>query len=493
LGVVIALIILFFALSGIVLNHRDWFSGVDVNRNLMPPEYRYNNWNNASVRGTEKVNPDSILVYGNIGIWLTDSSFSDFIDFNKGFPTGIDNRKVAKVFQTKKGELYAGTFFGLFHYNRESGLWNKIRLPIHEERICDITQQGDSLLVLSRSYLLTSTDGQLFKSFILPEPDDYDNKAGLFKTLWIIHSGEIYGLAGKLFVDLVGIIFIFLTITGLIFFVNRFIIRRRKKKGRDSSRVKASSHWNLKWHNKIGWTTVIFLTITVITGMFLRPPLLIAIATSKVDKIPHTILDSPNPWFDKLRRIHYDQKNDRFFVATLDGVYITNDHFKTRLQRLPKQPPISVMGVNAFEQLSDSVLLVGSFSGLFHWDFKNGTLTDYITKEPYKKPQRGGPPIGDHVVAGFTQDFERGDIWFSYGSGAQRIPSGGQFVSMPEELTDQPMSLWNLALEVHTARIFQSILGGFYILIVPLTGLICLFILVSGFVVWYKRHRKRNS
>jgi len=93
LGLILTVFILFASVSGIILNHRKALSGIDVRRTLLPKEYHYHNWNNAAVKGTEKINNDSVLIYGNIGIWLTDSSFSKFSDFNKGFPKGIDNRK----------------------------------------------------------------------------------------------------------------------------------------------------------------------------------------------------------------------------------------------------------------------------------------------------------------------------------------------------------------------------------------------------------------
>ena len=80
------LFILLFAVSGIVLNHRGLLSSVDVSRKLMPGNYRYSNWNLAAVKGQAKVAPDSILLYGNTGIWLTDSTYRDFADFNAGFP-----------------------------------------------------------------------------------------------------------------------------------------------------------------------------------------------------------------------------------------------------------------------------------------------------------------------------------------------------------------------------------------------------------------------
>jgi uncharacterized iron-regulated membrane protein len=66
---------------------------------------------------------------------------------------------------------------------------------------------------------------------------------------------------------------------------------------------------------------------------------------------------------------------------------------------------------------------------------------------------------------------------------------------MPSEvLVKSPISLWNTALEVHTGRIYEFVIGKFYILIVPLTGLAMLLILVTGFFAWwipYRRKRKK--
>ena len=126
LGVIVAIFLLLFAFSGIVLNHRNLLSPVDVDRSFLPDEYQIVNWNNAAVKGTEKITADSILIYGNIGIWLTDSSFANYKDFNSGIPQGIDNRKVCKVLLGKNGDLWAGTLFGLFRYDYKQQQWENI-------------------------------------------------------------------------------------------------------------------------------------------------------------------------------------------------------------------------------------------------------------------------------------------------------------------------------------------------------------------------------
>ncbi len=486
----LTIFILLFSLSGIVLNHRGLFSGIDVNRSVLPSDYEYNNWNRAAVKNTERIGHDSILIYGNIGIFLTNSSASCFKEFNNGFGNGVDNHKVEKVFLSPDGSLYAGTLFGLYLYDYHAGEWKLIFKPRHNPRIVDIASKGDTLVVMSRSFLYQSTDSEHFKILQLPEPAGYKNKIGLFKTLWVIHSGEIYGDKGKLFVDFVALVFIFLSITGLIYFVIPSFLKRTIKRHHSvkTHRLRMFNRWLLKWHNKIGWITLIFLIVTTFTGMFLRPPLLAAIANLQVSKIPFTELDSPNPWFDKLRRIIIDNKNKLAYIATPDGIYLTDSEFSDSLTRFAAQPPVSIMGVNTFEQIDDDRFLVGSFEGLFVWDIKTKRIYDAIEQHNYRRDPNKTIPLGDYLVTGFSEDFDYGKVYFDFNSGAAVIGSTKKFIDMPLPIKNQEMSLWNVALEIHTARMYGFMFGKLYILFIPLSGLIVLFILISGFIVWWKKH-----
>ena len=200
-SLIFTLFILLFAFSGIILNHRDLLSSVDVSRKVLPPVYRYNNWNLAAVRGAVPWGTDSILVYRNIGIWLTDTAFTSFTDFNNGFPEGIDNRKIAAISIDNVTGIHAATLFGLYRFGNESNRWDLVPLPVPEERIVKTLSKGDSLLVMTRSNLLLATVEQGLDHFeVIPVPasEDDDGKVGLFRTLWVIHSGEIYGIIGKL-------------------------------------------------------------------------------------------------------------------------------------------------------------------------------------------------------------------------------------------------------------------------------------------------------
>lgn len=494
LGIIFAFIILSYVFSGIILNHRNALAGVDINRKLLPEVYRYNNWNNSAVKATLRISPDSVLLYGNIGIWLTDSAFSTFTGFRNGFPKGIDNHRVFQLVRTKEGKLLAGAFSGLFSYSFDEGKWTSVDIPVRDKRVVDIAEKNDTLLFLTRSFLLRSVDLKEFDVMQLPPPENYDNKTGLFKTLWVIHSGEIYGLTGKLIIDFAGLVFAFLTISGLIVFINKIVLKKEGVRAERRKKLKSSNRWNLRWHNKLGWIMLAILILNTVTGMFLRPPLLAFIGNSRVGKIPFTELADSNPWFDQLRRIFHDEESGRYILSTSEGFFHSDDDFSSPLKKYVHQPPASIMGVTVLEKVRSDTYLVGSFEGLFLWNSQNGRVFDYITKQEYESNSGFGSPVGDFLISGFTRDFKGQEFWFDYNRGALPVSGFGDFAPMPQQLRDEStMSLWNLALEIHTGRIWQPLIGGFYILIVPLTGLIVLFILISGFIVWLKLRRTGPS
>lgn len=487
-AIIIALFAILFAFSGIVMNHRSLFSPVDISRNLLPHNYRYENWNLAAVRGSERMKRDSILVYGNIGVWKSDGEFRKFSNFNQGFPKGMDNRKIYAV-KRFNDELFAGTHMGLFKRPLNGGEWVKVELNLHKERIADLALKQDTLLVLSRHYLLKSANGKTFEKIQLPEPLNYERKTGLFNTLWELHSGELWGLTGKLVVDLLGLVTIFLSVTGLLHFFFPKMIKRRRKRQKPVKPLARATKKNLRWHNVAGYIFALFLLINIFSGMHLRPPLLIAIANKEVGIIPGTHLDSPNPWFDKLRRVHWDHENDMYLFSTSEGFYFSDEKFTENLQPAPSQPPVSIMGCNIFKPLKGDNFLVGSFSGMFIWNIKIGSVTNYITGKPYIPPTGMTSPIGADMAAGLVEG-NNSAFWFDYNYGAVAL-TDHNFPEMPEEmLMASPMSLWNVSLEIHTGRIFEHLLGPFYILYVPLAGICLMIVLISGVVVWWKVYRK---
>lgn len=492
-GILLSIFLFLFALSGIILNHRDVISSVDIPRKYLPSEYKINNWNLASVKGAVHISPDDLVIFGNIGAWLTDNNLSSFIDFNNGFSKGIDNRKIESMLLTSEGRLLAGTPFGLYEYGGE--IWTEIDLPTKEKRIVEIIEHKDEILILTRSDLIKTKDLENFSEIYLPPPVGYDNKVSLFKTLWTLHSGEMFGKYGKLVIDLFAVTLIFLSITGLLHWLFPKWIKKRRQKNKPRAKLIKYMLSNLSLHNKVGYISIIFLLYTAITGMFLRPPMLIAIAHSKVSKIPYTKMDTSNAWSDNLRRIVWDDDFEKFLVSTTDGFFLFDESFENEALPVAAQPPVSVMGCTVLEKLDGlpSFYMVGSFNGLFLWDIASGKVFDYLSGVPHNVNIKITMPISPNLVSGYI-DTNENMFLFDYSHGIRALTPIDSLPLMPQGIINQtPISLWNMALEVHTGRIFSNIVGDFYVLYVPLIGLSLIIVLISGFVIWWKVYKKKRK
>ena len=484
---------LLFALSGITLNHRNIISSVDISRKWMPPGYQYNNWNQSGLRSSLPVGNDSLLIYGNIGAWLATDGLSNFHDYNHGFPEGIDKRKIYSIVKFKD-QLVAGTHFGLYINTLKPNVWQQIVMPKGEERISDLSVKGDTLLVLTRDYLFFTTDLIQLKQLNLPPPNGYVHKIGLFLTLWELHSGELFGFVGMLFVDLLGIVLIFLSLTGVLHFLFPKWISHLKRQKKSYEAPLSLKRWNLKWHNQIGYLFAIFLIVNTTAGMFLRPPLLIPISSSQIGIIPYSHLDTDNPWLDKLRRVVWNESLQKYIFYTSDGFFFADKQLSNELVPVANQPMVSIMGCNVLEPLDRELYLVGSFSGLFVWNPVSGNVLDYFTGMPAEAPQGLGRPVGQNMVAGYLKDNRGRSYWIDYNMGVIAADGGIPFPKMPAGiLANTPISLWNAALEVHTGRIFEHLIGPFYLLYVPLMGLTILIVLISGFLVWWFAYKKNQK
>lgn len=494
-GLIISFLLLYYSITGIFMNHREFFSKIDVSRNNLPKEFRYQNWNNSALKSNLILSADSILIFGNIGVWLTDSAFTDYSSFNHGFPKGSDNRKIFDLHYSSDGNLYCATQFGLFSFDRARSKWNKFDLDVDIKRFVAIESIDDTLYVLNRSYLFKGKSEGIntqFQKIELKQPHDYNNKVSLFETLWQIHSGEIFGIPGKLFVDVLGMITLFLSLTGIIYFFFPRWIKRRKKKSKTVVSIVKTNRWSLKWHNKTGAWLFVGLLVLFFTGMFLRPPLLIAIAYSKVNPIKFSHLDQPNPWYDKLRDLKYDENRKEFLLATSEGIYsMDKDELAPEAFRI--QPPVSVMGINVLENFNDGAYIIGSFSGLFLWHPAHPEIYN-LAQGKMHVGNSTGRPIGDFKVTGLVKDLKGMQYMIDYDKGAVPLYHEKIFPEMPANvLEESKMSLWNLSLEIHTGRFFKFLLGSFYILLVPLSGLVAVMVVLSGYLLWRKKFKRPKT
>jgi hypothetical protein len=489
-GIIIAVFAIHFAFSGIIMNHRSLFSGVEISRKWLPGSYEYHNWNQAAVRGGMSIGEDSLLFFGNIGAWI--KTKTGYTDYNQGFPKGIDNRKINQLIRFKD-RLIAATQFGLFYRSNIEGEWKSVPLPNQEQRLIDLFVRRDTLMILSRNHLITSPDLKKFSVVTLPAPEGYSRSAGMFTTLWELHSGELFGTLGKLLVDLLGVVTLLISVTGLLHFFLPKLIRRKKRLTGTSGKLPATFRLNLRWHNVVGYVFVLFLFINTSAGIFLRPPLLIPIVNSTVGIIPGSHLDNNNPWNDKLRRGTWNERLRIFIFSTSEGFFAADENLALPMMRFSSQPPVSLMGCNVLEPVDSTKYLIGSFSGMYIWDAMGGNVSDFFTGIGYEAPAGMARPVSDHMTTGYISDNKNRKWIFDYNNGMAAV-NDTLVWEMPAEIrAKSPISLWNLALEIHTGRILEPFIGIFYLLYIPLAGICVLLVLFSGFFIWLLAHRKKGS
>lgn len=536
-GLVLSVFMLVFCVSGIILNHREAFSGCEVSRKWLPASYHVKNFNNGVVKGTvvkksaahslSSENCDSVLAYGCAGVFLTDSRLSTWQDFNAGLPESIDERNVRHVVKAKDGSLWCAALRDVYRYDENSHRWKKVELPGNEERIMDVALAKDSMTVvaLTRSRVFTivpfvqygeivkigksSSETYRVESKIIPAPKKYEPKTTLFKLVWHLHSGEFFGLPGKLVVDAIALVLIVLSITGILLFILPYGIRRAKKLAAKArmKRLGKQFAWNMKWHNKIGYVTIVLTLWIAITGMCLRPPLMVPLVLSK---LPQAVGEDGNVWQDKLRAIRWDAVQGDWLVSTSEGFLRVDEDFSQAPKMLPDDecPKLSPMGVTVWESDGKGGWIVGSFRGIYRWNPVNHSLNqilDYFTGKPSEETSM--IPISDNLVCGYSEDFLGGKpLLFDFAKGVE--DAKGQAVALcndepkksrnEESMSDlicetAPMSLWNVALELHVGRCYSPFLGPLSDLFVFLSGLLITLVLLSGYIISHRRRKKAQA
>lgn len=490
-GLFFCFFILMFCISGIILNHRKAFSSFDVSRSLMPGGYSYDNWNNGIARGTETLTDGTVLLYGNTGIWQTDSCISAFKSGNEGLKKGADNRKISNIVTLPDGSVWCAGLYDLYRMNDDKS-WQIQNIDNIDERISDIANHGDTLVVQTRSNIYESLPPYTtYKEYQLPVPKDYDEEISLFRTVWILHSGELFGTVGKLFVDFIALVIIILCITGILFWITPKVIKRRVKQKLNVKPFSKTLKTSTQWHIKLGTWLIIPTVVLAVTGMSLRPPMMIPFAMTKMGPVPFSTQDTDNVWHDKFRGIRWDDNLGMWLISTKAGFYQAPD-FTSVPEPCKMAPPVSPMGLNVFHQRPSGEWLVGSFSGLFCWNPMTHTTTDYFTGKPYDPMSRSF--FGSSAASGITTDIKGYDeVIFDYDKGTRtKDKEQIHIADMPQMLADQPISLWNWALELHVGRLYSPFLGFLSGWFVFLSGLLLTLTLISGYILRPKKKKKKE-
>ena len=222
-ALIAAIILVLFSISGILLNHRDLISPFTLEREYLPTKYHYSNWNLASIKDGISLTKNRKIIFGNIGLLETTDNFKTFKNFNQGLPTGVDGKKVNDLILTSKNILLAATNSGIYKRVSTKMRWKKLHFKENRFKNFETIFEKDGLITAAHrhgiiQFLLSSIENssplKAQKINLLP-PNSILENLSLFKMIWFLHSGEIFGHFGKYVVDFLSITMIFLTITGL--------------------------------------------------------------------------------------------------------------------------------------------------------------------------------------------------------------------------------------------------------------------------------------
>lgn len=265
--------------------------------------------------------------------------------------------------------------------------------------------------------------------------------------------------------DIIALILLFFAETGVICWIVPLYLKKRKPDFRPVQFMK----FNFIWHNKIGRWTVVLTAFIAFTGWCLRPPVMIPLAMTKTAAIHGSTLSSDNVWHDKLRAIRYDDRFSDWIISTSEGFFLTKSFDETP-RKLSGTPPVSVMGINVWEKGADGKWLCGSFSGIYEWDRYSATSSDYFTHEV--ADDKPGPPLGRKAVSGYSSDLTETPFVVEYYDGTDAV-------AQPQELERLPMSLWNVALEIHSGRLFIGQMATYVFIFIA--GIAIIGCLISGY------------
>ena len=414
---------------------------------------------------------DDVLIFGASGIWKIDRQGKEVVDFNMGIRRAAEYRQIRNIAITDSGELYAVAPLALYRFN--NGHWIECDFrTADDERMSDVLVKGDSVIAIGRSHIYIDSGDGVFRKVSVKAPNSAMAQATLFRTVWLLHSGEMFGFYGRLLADSIAVILLVLCTTGFIYWIAPKVIKYRKQSGKLSPSMISAMKQSLKIHDRTGKISLVFILFITISGWCLRPPVMIPLAMTTIPAIPGTMLDNGNYWNDKLRMLRFDTDSQEWLLSTSEGFFCMKDLDSIPIS-IENTPPVSVMGLNVLEKDTEGNWLCGSFSGMYRWNRKAGIAFDYFTNEEAK--EQAGPPIGRFAVSGYSKEFNTVAEYYD----------GTQSVMQPDSLNYLPMSLWNVALEVHSGRIFIGSSATYFFIF--FIGLCIIWSIWSG---WKVRRRK---
>ncbi len=488
LGLFIILFLIWSSVSGIILNHKELFASFTIPTSMVPDQYNHDNWNRGSMIDFLflKDNPKTGFVGGKKGVFKTIDGGKSFKPFMKDYPKSLLFKKTNDLLLIENSQLlFAGNNRGLYFCNINDGEWKKLLLGKNNiTKVMKIIYSNNKLIIITDSNVFTTrinnTTNFEFTNLHINRSDN--KKINLIDYFRHIHSGNVWGLFGRLLFDILGLLIIF-------FSISAFYIWYFPKKKNKTSKGKKSYGFFLKYHKLLGVFTAFFILIIAITAFFMRPPFVAIIANTKISSSFYPAFESPKPWTEKLHNAVYIEQSNKLIIETTEGFYEGHLKKEAIYKKIDIPLNVFVMGATVFEKLNND-FLIGSFNGLYKIK-ENGKTINYINK---KEPQFVSSIIpGKFMITGYFKTPENEEFITTHRKGVLYLngKSAKDRFPMPIEISkNNSMSLWNYMFELHNGRIFKDIIGKLYILIIPLFSLLLFIVTISGVFDWIIRKFK---
>ncbi len=499
-GLILLLFFAWMAISGILLNHPKLIENFNTPTFITPSHYYPNNWNRKSLKGivyTKNIKSDSIIIYGNQGVFIKAANSDSITSYMNGdYPKPARLKRTNYLIaDTLHKRLLAANNKGLYICKSGSSQWKQIDLPENKEYVNKIIIANDKIVVITKScfYVSDFTDKLVFTRKIPKKHHKGQKTISLVNVFLELHDGRIFGFPGKILWDIAALVLFFLSISAFyIWFYPKKWKRNYKRKAiRISNKKKKPYRLFYKYHTKLGWYFAIILLIIFITGIFLRPPLIITLVNTNINEKYYPNFKNNNPWHHKIRNALYDSANDRIVLDCSDGIWAGSLFDNKEFEKLDLPISIFAMGANVFKEQTKNTWLIGSFGGLEEYNKSTNSVKSLLQIESFNKGMGRPAPI---LVTGYVNlpNGENRIVGHYKGLCNYKGEPDKNALPMPDVIRQNyRLPLWNFFFELHNARIFKTWIGGFYILVIPLGGLLGLFVLISG-IYDYIASRKRT-
>jgi hypothetical protein len=485
LGLVLGLVLLYVSISGIILNHPELISEVDAPLWMLPGHMRLVNWNRGSVLAALDEGSTTLLG-GKLGVLAYDARSGLLSDFGAGLPRSLYRGKV-NLLARYDGHIYAGTVSGLFRLDRR---WRRVG-DVAEEVVA-LVDTGRAAYVVGTSHAYRLEGEDLVPVSFTREGPEVD-RIPLVSYVFDLHAGRVLGLPGKLLADVGGIALVVLALTGLYMWVFPKKVRLTGPRGKRLAR--SVYRYHMRHFHRLGALLLLPLLGLPLTGLFMQPPFLIAVARGSTRALAHVSPPEPGGWNGSVDRVLYDPETEAIYVIAGASMYRGPSDFSRPFEKLESVVPVHPMGATVFEKTTAGSYLLGSFAGFLTWEGEGTPYRDLETGEVISRPVVRIPRDG-FQVNGLIEVAGRSGV-LDFHDGLIDVATGEPLLPMPEQFARWSVfSLWHYMFEVHNGRIWRGLIGPFYILHTMVVSLCTLTLLWTGLhlaLFGRRRGRRRGS